>query len=215
MPRLTSSRVRYRYYTCWNRARYNVGKCDLGRLNADDVDGAVLDALTSFYRVRHALIREAIIAEQTRYRAAHADRLAELAAIEAEITTTGQAIDRDLAAFERGRMDEDMVADRLAELRATTRQLRVRRDELMLTRDDKPIQPEPTTLDAVTDHITEIINSGTHNQTNALVEELVANVLVTAPDRLVPVFRVPQTDRNDAAASALPAETAPKERFAQ
>jgi hypothetical protein len=55
--------------------------------------------------------------------------------------------------------------------------------------------PEPATLAAVADHITEIITSGTHNQTKALVEALVAKVTITAPDRLIPVFHIPPTPR--------------------
>ncbi|EID55474.1 hypothetical protein [Saccharomonospora xinjiangensis] len=115
----------------------------------------------------------AIAHEQTQHRAAHADRHAELTAVENEITKTGQAIDRYLAAFERGTMDEELVADRLTELR-------VRRDELTLALDDEPT-PEPTTLAAVADHFTEIITSGTHNQAKALVEALVAKVTITGP----------------------------------
>ncbi len=41
------------------------------------------------------------------------------------------------------------------------------------------------------DHIAEIITSGTHNQIKALVEALVAKVTITGPDRLIPVFRIP------------------------
>lgn len=80
------------------------------------------------------------------------------------------AIDRYLTAFERGTMDEKLVADRLTELRAKSKQLRVRRDELTLALDDEPAMPEPATLAAVADHIGEIITNGIHNQIKALVE---------------------------------------------
>ncbi|WP_245959610.1 recombinase family protein [Prauserella flavalba] len=207
--RATGRNRTYRYYTCWNLARYDASKCDFKRLNADAVDAAVLDALATFYRTRHDLIADAIAHERKQHRAAHADRHAELAAVENEITKTGQAIDRYLSAFERGTMDEELVADRLTELRAKTKQLRIRRDELTLALDDEPTTPEPATLAAVADHITEIITNGTHNQTKALVEALVAKVTITGPDRLIPVFRIPQPRNNDGAAPALPAETAP------
>jgi site-specific DNA recombinase len=207
--RATGRNKTYRYYTCWNLARYDASKCDFRRLNADAVDTAVLDALASFYRTQHDLIADAIIHEQAQHRAAHADRHAELAAVDNELTKTGQAIDRYLTAFERGTMDEELVADRLTELRAKTKQLRVRRHELTLALDDAPTAPEPATLTAVADHITEIITNGTHNQIKALVEALVAKVTITGPDRLVPVFRIPQPRNNDEAAPALPAETAP------
>ncbi|WP_246128162.1 recombinase family protein [Amycolatopsis rhizosphaerae] len=167
--RATGRNKTYRYYTCWNLARYDASKCDFKRLNADEVDVAILDALATFYRTRHDLIHDAITAGQAQHRAAHADRHAELATVDNEITKTSQAIDRYLAAFERGTMDEDLVANRLAELRTKTKQLHIRHDELTLALDDEPTAPEPATLTAVADRITEIITSGSHNQIKALL----------------------------------------------
>jgi hypothetical protein len=48
--RATGRTKTYRYYTCFNLARYDATKCDFTRLNADAVDTAVLDALAGFYR---------------------------------------------------------------------------------------------------------------------------------------------------------------------
>ena len=206
--RATGRNRTYRYYTCWNLTRYNATKCDMSRLNADAVDKAILDALATFYRTQHQLIADAVNHQQAQHRAAHADRHAELDAVDAELTRTDQAIDRYLSAFERGTMNEELVADRLTQLRAKTKQLRVRRDQLALALDDEPTAPEPATLTEVADHITEIITSGAHNQTKALVEALVAKVTITGPDRLVPVFRIPQPRQDNGAAPALPAETA-------
>ncbi|MGH3550517.1 MAG: hypothetical protein ACRDQU_20835 [Pseudonocardiaceae bacterium] len=107
-------------------------------------------------------------------------------------------------------MDEELVGDRLTELRATVKQLRVRRDELTHALDDEPTAPDPATLTKVADHITEIITSGTHNQAKALVEAFVAQVTITGPDRLIPVFRIPQPNNTNGAATAPTAETAPK-----
>ena len=126
------------------------------------------------------------------------------------MTKTGAAIDRYLAAFERGTMEEELVADRLVELRTTTKQLRSRRDELTLALDDEPTAPEEDILVQIANWITEIITTGSHNKRKALVEALVARVIVTGPDRLRPVFRIPHTINHNGAASAVPAETAPK-----
>ena len=208
--RATGRHRTYRYYTCFTLARYNASKCDFTRLNADALDTAVLDALASFYHTQHKLISDAITAAQAHYQAAHTDRHAELAAVQAELTKTGQAIDRYLAAFEHGTMDEDLVAHRLTQLRTKTTQLRARRDELTLTLDEEPPTPEPATLTQIANHITEIITSGTHNQTKALVEALVAKVTITAPDRLIPVFRIPQPNHHNGPATTNPAaQTAP------
>jgi hypothetical protein len=188
---------RHRTYRCFTLARYNASKCNFTRLNADTIDTAALNALASFYRTQHTLIRDAITTAQAQHQAAHTDRHAELTAVEADLTKTGQTIDRYLAAFERGTIDEDLVADRLTQLHTKTTQLRARRDELTLTLDDEPTTPEPATLTQIANHITEIITSGTHNQTEALVEALIAKVTITAPDRLIPIFRIPQPNHHN------------------
>ncbi|MFN2535953.1 MAG: recombinase family protein, partial [Pseudonocardiaceae bacterium] len=154
--RATGRTRTYRYYTCFTLARYDASKCNFTRLNADAVDTAVLDALASFYRTQHELIADAITTAQAQHQAAHTDRHAELAAVEADLTKTGQTIDRYLAAFERGTMDENLVADRLSQLRTKTTQLRAHRDELTRTLDDKPTTPEPATLTQIANYITEI-----------------------------------------------------------
>jgi site-specific DNA recombinase len=64
-------------------------------------------------------------------------------------------------------------------------------------------------LAQVADHIAEIITSGTHNQTKALIEALIDRATITARNRLVPVFRIPDPRNDNPAATALPAETTP------
>jgi hypothetical protein len=68
----------------------------------------------------------------------------------------------------------------------------------------EPTTPEPATLTQIANHITEIITSGTHNQTKALVEALVAKVTTTAPDRLIPIFRIPQPNHHHKPATTDP-----------
>ncbi|GAA4884649.1 recombinase family protein [Saccharopolyspora cebuensis] len=208
--RATGRSKTYRYYTCFTRARYDSSTCDTPRLNADDVDAAVLHALGHFYRDQHALITDAISMAQQEHEAGHADRHAELAAVDTEMNKVNAAIDRYLSAFERGTLDEEMVADRLPALREQTKQLRARRDELAAALDEQPTAPDATTLTEVADHINEIITDGTANQRKALIEALVPQVKITGPDRLVPVFRIPQPRNNEEAAPASPAETASK-----
>lgn len=201
--RATGRNKTYRYYTCWNLARYDASKCDAKRLNADAVDAAILGALADFYRTRHDLITDAITVEQAHHRAAHADRRAELATVEAQITTTDQAIDRYLTAFENGKMKEDLVADHVDRLRARLKQLRARRDDLTADLDDGPTAPDPA---ALADHIGDVIAEGSHNQTKALI----ARVTITGPTTLKPVFRIPQPRNANEAATTLPAKTASK-----
>ena len=96
-------------------------------------------------------------------------------------------------------MEEEDLAARLAGLKVKTKQLRSRRDELADQITDVP-QPLPkAALNEVADHISEIISSGTDNQRKALIETLIAEVKITASDRIMPIFRIPQPRAEDTA----------------
>jgi site-specific DNA recombinase len=187
----------YRYYTCFTRGRYGNHKCDAPRLDADAVDTAVLAALARFYRDRHDLITAAVEAARAEHTAAHTGRHAELAAVEAELTRTNQAIDRYLTAFENEALDQTILAARLETLGTRTKQLRQRRDELTHQIQAAPEPVPPATLHAVADHIHTITTGGQPAQRKALVEALIHCVKITGPDRLVPVFRIPQPRHPD------------------
>jgi site-specific DNA recombinase len=66
-----------------------------------------------------------------------------------------------------------------------------RRDELTAALGDAPAAPDTATLDQIADHLDKVIATGTPNQCKALVEALVAGVTINGPDRLIPVFRIP------------------------
>ena len=200
----------YRYYTCFNRSRYDTDKCDATRINADAIEPAVLDALSNFYRDHYRLIADAVIRAQAQHLAGEDNQRAELASVEAELNKTNQSIDRYLNAFENGTLEEEDLAARLAGLKVKTKQLRSRRDELTDQLTDVP-QPLPkAALSEVADHISEIIASGTDNQRKALIETLIAEVKITASDRIIPVFRIPQPRAEDAALNANEAPTGKK-----
>ena len=182
----------YRYYSCYRRTRYDTSTCGAQRIDADAIEDAVTDALASFYRGQHALIADAIAAAQASHAAADEGRRAELAATERELARTGAPLDRYLAAFENGVLDPEDLAGRLAQLKARSHQLRARHDELTSELTDVPAPPLPAALRQVADHIDEIIGVGTYTQRKALIEALVANVKITGPGRVVPVFRIPQ-----------------------
>ncbi len=193
----------YRYYSCYRRTRYDTFTCGAQRIDADAIEDAVTGALASFYRGQHALIADAVAAAQASHAAANEGRRAELAATEHELARTGAALDRYLAAFESGALDSEDLAGRLAQLKARSHQLRAHRDELARELTDVPAPLPPATLRQVADHIDEIVGAGTYTQRKALIEALVANVKITGPGRVVPVFRIPQTtaaDHTDSAA---------------
>ena len=211
--RATGRNRTYRYYTCFTRARYDSDACDAPRLDADAADHAVLDALSRFYRDHADLITAAVDRHRAAHSAANGDRVAELAATDTELARADKAIDRTLTAYENGVLDEDTLAERLPALRATTKQLRRRREQLAVDIDAEPDQPDPATLADVARHITEIITSGTDNQRKGLVEALIDRVIITAPGSLQPVFRIPQpiphTTSTDADGAAAPRATTP------
>jgi site-specific DNA recombinase len=192
----------YRYYCCYRRTRYDTSTCGAQRIDADAIEDAVTDALASFYRSQHALIADAIAAAQAIHAAPEEGRRAELAATEHELARTGAALDRYLPAFEDGTLDPEDLAGRLAQLKARSHQLRARRDELASGLTDVPAPPPPAALRQVADHIDEIISADTHTQRKALTEALVANVKITGPGRVVPVFRIPQATSSEHADSS-------------
>jgi site-specific DNA recombinase len=136
----------YRYYSCYRRTRYDTAVCGGQRIDADAIEHAVTDALISFYRSQHDLIGDAIAAARASHAAAHQGRSAELAATEHELARTGAATDRYLAAFENGTLHPEDLAGRLAALKARTRQLTARRDELASQLDAEPVVPPSAPL---------------------------------------------------------------------
>ncbi|WP_067679020.1 hypothetical protein [Nocardia miyunensis] len=85
-----------------------------------------------------------------------------------------------------------MVSSRITTLRDTIRQLTARRDELIATIDNAPTLPTPATLTDIADHITTLITTGSDQTRKALIETVVAEIKITGPDTIVPVFRIPQ-----------------------
>jgi site-specific DNA recombinase len=184
------SRV-YRYYTCFTRIRYDISRCAASRMDADAVEEAVIAALAGFYRHQHDLIADAIAQALASHATSADEKRAELAGAEHELGRTSAATDRYLAAFENGTLDPEDLAPRLAHLKARTAQLHARHDELTAQIAAAPTAPPAATLLQIAEHIDDIIRSGTQNQRKALIETLIARIKITAPDRIVPVFRIP------------------------
>jgi site-specific DNA recombinase len=107
---------------------------------------------------------------------------------------------------------------RLAQLKARSAQLRARRDEVAVQVAAVPAAPSAAALRQVADHIGDIVESGSHGQRKALIEVLIAQIKIIAPDRIVPVFRIPQPASHQPEPSAGPATAhrgAGEDRFVQ
>ena len=184
----------YRYYSCYRRTRYDTTACAGQRIDADAIEHAITTALASFHRHQHNLIAAAIAAAETTHAGGQDARRGELAATGHELAKSNAAIDRYLAAFENGTIDPEDLAARLAQLKNRTRQLTARRDQLASELATAPAVPSAATLRQVADRIDEVITAGSHNQRKALIEALVAQIKITGPGRIVPVFRIPQPE---------------------
>jgi site-specific DNA recombinase len=171
------------------------------RLDADALGQAVLTALAAFYRDHQQLIADAVHHARQRHHDAHSDRAGELATVRTDLTQTDQAIDRYLSAFERGTLDEETVATRLAALRTKQKQLRRRQTELTAQIDDEPVMPPRATFRKIAGHIDTITEVGTDLQRKALVEALIHEVKILDPGRLQPVFKVPRPEPSEASHS--------------
>jgi site-specific DNA recombinase len=206
--RATGRHKTYRYYTCWTMSRYGTSACNTPRINADELEAALLDATAAFYSTQHHLIADAIADARTLHHAQHNTREDELDTITAELTKIGDKINRYLDAFENGRFDGDDedVSERLANLRTERQQLRDRRTELRQAIADQPTMPDTTTLTNISRHTREIIRTGRPNQQKTLVESLVEHITLTGTDRFIPTFRIPTPTQNTGAetASAVP-----------
>jgi hypothetical protein len=119
------------------------------------------------YRIeRHLIAAAANEADTARHTATDRHR-AELTAVEKEITRTGTALDRYLTAFENNTLDPALLQDRLSALRAKTTQLQARRDELTELLDQAPAMPSEDELDALADHIDDILERGSRGATHS------------------------------------------------
>ncbi len=181
---------RYRYYTCFSRARYGPAGCHAPRLPADEADTAVLQALYDFYTDTGDLIADAITRAVAHHRESHTDRHAEHDAIGAQIKNKQAAIDRYHTAFENDTMDDTTAGPRIRELRDQIEQLKTRRDELADTIHAEPAEPPPATIDRLRHYLSDTITNGTSAERKAAIEALVAEIQLTEQGA-IPVFRIP------------------------
>ena len=131
------NRYRYRYYTCFSRARYGKETCAAERLPADALDAAVLNALLATYADRDLFDRALASARDavSKGRGCHEQ---ELAAVIQELRASEQAIDRYLLAFEAGTLTDKQCSRRLESLSVRTAELCERRATLEASLADVP-----------------------------------------------------------------------------
>ncbi|WP_249714742.1 recombinase family protein [Rhizomonospora bruguierae] len=180
---------RYRYYTCFTRARYGPTGCDAARIDADLLDDVVADALIDFFRDTD-LITEAVAAERTLRADGSHQHHAELDTIAGQITTAEATIDRYLTAFENGTLDERTCGHRIDNLTAKLDQLKTRQDELRQLICDLPQLPNPKAIERLRQQLAHILRHGAPGQRKAIIETHVAEIKIQG-SALIPVYKIP------------------------
>jgi site-specific DNA recombinase len=186
---------RYRYYTCFSRTRYGAAGCPAGRIDADDLDTAVLTSIANTFTSRTDLLTEVVTRARQHHHDSHAHRRAELATVEAEIASARAAIDRYLTAFENGTMNDTTCAPRIAALEIKIIQLEARHAELIDILSAEPTTPSPDVLNALRRRIRDVIAAGTPVQRKELIEAMVAEIRIDG-GTVYPIFRLPQDDES-------------------
>lgn len=118
-------------------------------------------------------------------------RQEQLLVVEADLRKTEAALDRYFAAFEAGTLSDVQCAPRIAALNEKLGQLQRRRAELDVPAAPPPLEVSPGELREVTEQIEAALLAADTPQVKALLQALVAEVVVDSRERITPVFRVP------------------------
>ena len=94
------NKYRYRYYTCYSRLRYGKTTCSADRLPADQLEGAVVEALLSTYE-RSDLVDEAIRGVARCHDQMKEQHIAERTVVRGELASAEGSIERYLRALKR------------------------------------------------------------------------------------------------------------------
>jgi site-specific DNA recombinase len=165
----TGKKRRYRYYTCFSRTRYGRAGCTASRIDADLIDEAVIQAMLGFFQ--HTDFITATISAEYTLRADDSQRdAAERDTINTQITTTQAAIDRYLAAFENGSLDERTCGTRVRDLTAKRDQLVYRRDDLAKLIQGPAPTPDPAAIEDLHRNLREVFTSGKIGLRKAVIQ---------------------------------------------
>ncbi|WP_084556738.1 recombinase family protein [Hamadaea tsunoensis] len=180
---------RYRYYTCFSRARYGTAGCTASRIDADLLEQAVNRALLDLLADTDLII-DVVEAEWAVRAQDTAKQREELAGISGQIAAAETAVDRYLAAFETGALDERTCGHRIRDLHIKIDQLTVRRDELtaLVQYDQARVRPEDIAQTRA--ELAHVLEHGENGAKKAIIEAHVAEIKIDGRD-LIPTFMVP------------------------
>jgi site-specific DNA recombinase len=195
----TGKRHRYRYYVCSTRQRYGTKGCAGDRIRADELEGAVFNALVGLYSDPRLLLDAANEARQLNVGdSRHFND--QLATVRAELRKAEAAIERYMGAFENGTVTEDMFGERVRHLGEQATALRDREANLQ-TQSAAADEPLPTP-DDIRVLKQELETAARHVQApvrKALAQAFVHELKVDTRERVAPTFRVVRSTANDLA----------------
>jgi site-specific DNA recombinase len=106
-----------------------------------------------------------------------------------KIRTTEAAIDRYLAAFENGALNETVCGHRIRDLTAKLDQLATRRAELTEMLDRQPKPPSAAAINQLPRDLVHVFNHGTPGQREAIIGTHIAEVKIQEPSSS-PVYKI-------------------------
>ena len=192
----TGKRHRYRYYVCSTRQRYGTKGCAGDRIRADELEGAVFDALVNLYNDPRLLLDAA--EEAHRLNMADSHRFDdELAGLRAGLRKAETAIERYMGAFENGTVTEDMFGERVRHLGEQAAALRDREAKLLAqsAAADEPL-PTPHDLRVLKQELEAAARHAQAPVRKALVQAFVHELKVETRERVAPTFRVVRSPAN-------------------
>ena len=190
------NRYRYRYYSCYSRARYGNKTCAADRLPAHEVDQGVIKALVETYDQTDLFDRALAAAREQSGDLSERNR-SELMAVTEQLRKTEASIERYLNAFEEGTLPESIGASRLEGLAAKAAELRQRKTELREALENSEIvPPSEEVLRTLRAQIAHTISTQDEAQQKRLLQALVHEIRVDGR-KVTPVFRVPTVLADD------------------
>jgi len=178
----------YHYYACTGRQKYGPKACSNQRLPREKLERAVINQLTRLYRDSD-LIEATLANAQHEAEQRQPEIKQRLAAIDAEITRSEQALERYYEAFEQGKLSPERCEQRLARLQTRLDDLHAQHAELSLSTPHAEAQsPTAAELAAVADQLETLLTRGEPQKAKALIRELVAELKVNGKTEILPSY---------------------------
>ena len=183
----------YHYYLCFSRQRYGKKACASKRLSARELEEKVMESIIKTYE-DSGLIEAGVQEARKRAEELRPQLKEELSAVEGEIKRVNDTVDRYLAAFEKGTMPEALCGKRLDELSDRSRELRLRKEELLEAAEQKRVEaPIPKEVRALRKKVLNVFKCGDSKAKKAILQSLIHEIRIG--DMAYPTYRLlPETD---------------------